>query len=1246
MAKKKTPKNKSRTPKKLYIGGQPQTLTTTKDLFDSIVNEGNNLYNIETSAQNNQFLLKANDILFFIQNFYQTLNDQYNTKQQDMINALHIYGEDYTSYFILINATLNSILAQAKELLDFTTNVNAEFQNQSIHIHLINQKFALLTNAKLQTNTINEIFQDSLKTFDSIITTIKNYYPIQQQILQKTTSDIEIQRQSLQDSISMVNRPFPTGFIPQQSTTFIQGCPLGTILEGDVCKYYRDLSNTQLIESVPIQTNLLSSDYVIWFNKINQTGVGNPTIFKKKQIQYLLKLTNEDSSIFNVKYIVSQNNGVPLKDNNGFYKFVSDIQYGWNQDTATLINTPEPANPVSGFNNYYLDYDGTPQPVTVLPNSCPVLRNVETITKYVCSLSSTDSIVNGFQYIQTDLSGNISLDLSNNYIPFYPHYYEYKNNTSKNIFTKLAYNNVDIFTFNLLPNTITLTNNKAIFDLTNLDKFSYNQIQSFYKNKFTEISIPEYFSPFILSSFFNNAGDYFLFQNNGLVPIVFDITKTENEKRVILYPKQIICFVYTSSSPNLSYGFLNLDTNLTLLSSTKNVALVTPQNIYVFVETKPLYDNGKYIMQQTLPLFDSEANIISVPNFDSTKSVYYEYDDIFLANPIQVNIVTPTSQIVNDKTYTSMNYPNSSFSPLNIPYISKYVCPTNYGNIFVFCNEKGIPTIDILGYLIPVPSSIYYFENTYNYYSLDVLMPVEIKSIYFGAGFVNNYDYSSQLQTYYSSICQNIQIYTDKKANPILYDNKTFIISSPSPSPSPSPSLSLSSVISATNINVNLPIGFKMLQVDIQKKEFEMKNLQETNRNKIYIQNTNLLIDHFKDLSGSMNNLQQLSIELNSNIQQMVLANNIDTLKQYDTQVDTIYNEILDTYKKLQDYVTTQKSAQVITDQINEYKTIRNNELTIIKGSLLSLSSQINNLRSVDDTSSSDLKLLNNTLEKLKTSFNILNVNIDSSNDLLFLQNQEKSTQLLLKGIQTLQNNVNSYKATIQQKQNNISAQDLEDKQKDLQSLSSKILQIPIDTYNSQLNALPLDSSIDSLKQNIKISINNIQTIVNEVQNEPRIVYTNDTINTQINKYQTYINSINLEKQNIQNYLQEAQDTLSQKDSHQLVSLKSTLQENLQYYQKNVILVNNLLNTMSLTLDQKTNYQSQINNNNLEIQTINNNIGNINNVAQAQAYIDRVNEIINLNNTILTQLQTLELNPIKQSGGKKRRSIKSLLITK
>jgi hypothetical protein len=375
----------------------------------------------------------------------------------------------------------------------------------------------------------------------------------------------------------------------------------------------------------------------------------------------------------------------------------------------------------------------------------------------------------------------------------------------------------------------------------------------------------------------------------------------------------------------------------------------------------------------------------------------------------------------------------------------------------------------------------------------------------------------------------------------------------------------------------------------------------------------------------------------------MVLETDLNKLNEYDILVKNTYKQILDTQAKLQIYEKDQQAKQALINEINRYKIIRNNELTIIKASLINMTNQLSTIKTIDSVSENDLNLLKNTLDKLKSSFNVVNLNIDSSTDLIFIQNQEKSTQILLKGIQTLQNNINSYNATILEKQQIIDAKDLEEKQKDLQSLSSTILQTPIDTFNSQLNNLPLDTTIDSIKQNIKISIENIKNIMDDVKNNTILTYTNNTMNTQIGKYQNDINAINLEKQNIQNNLQKAQDILSQKNSQELLTLKTSLKQNIETYQNDVLTIRKLLNSIT-NLSQKTQYESQLNNSNLEVQTIYSNLPNLNNVAETQADISRVNEIISLTKNLLTQLQTIELS--KSGGRRTKRSIKSLLVAK
>jgi len=1215
---------KKKSSKKILVGGQS---LSKRDLFQSIQSEGNTIYNNEATAKKTIYSSTMNDILLFIEDFFQTIQQTKSQKQEDISKTLETYGQNYSSYFILINATIQSIVEQANELLDYTRNINTEFQNEPIHIHLLDSKLQLLQNAKLETNSINKTFQDTISTIDSIITTVKNDYPIQQKLLQQNISDIETITNNLQESISTVNRPFPPGFIPKSNSVFTQGCPLGTVLENGKCNYYSDLSNTNLIESIPIEKDLItSSDTVIWFNKINQNNLGTPTIFKKKILQYLLKLLPDDATLYNVSYIVCDDNGIPKKDINGFYTFVQSIQYGWNQDTATIIgNNSELLN---GYNYYYMDYDGIPQPVKVLENTNFILRNVETINKYICSVDPLSTILTGIKFVETDLSGNIK-----NNIFFYPEYYEYTKNN--NTYTKKAYNNIDVFTYTILDTIVILNNvNKKVVDISTFDKNSYNLLSNFYLNTYTEFSIPEYYPPFILPSFFNNDGDYFLFKNTGTVPIILNISKTEDEKRVIIYPSQIITFVSSSSSSILSYGYLNIDSSISIITRSKSVALLSGSNnnVYVFVETKPLYDNNTYIMQQIVPLVDTEGNIISVPNFNQTTSIYYEFDDIFFTNPIKVDIIQPTTKVVNNKTYTSMNYPNATLSYINIPYVSSYVCATNLGNIFVFCNSSGIPNLDCLGYLIPLPSPIYYTNNSYVYYSLDNQIPITIKDIYINStagGIDDSYDYTSQLQTKFSSICNLKSIYTNQQSLPILYDTKTFII------------VDSNVKVTSTNMNVPLPIGFQMLSIDINKKEFEMRKSLHLQINKVYTQNIDILLNHFKDLSGSMNNLSELKNNMTNSLQQLVISDNISSLEQNESIIKNIYTEVLDTYSKLNIYEKEQIEQKKIQDSINQYKSLRKNELLSIQTDLTLISDKLNTLKpnsTSDIIVKNDYNILQSTLEKTKNSFILVNTNIDNSNDLLYIIQQEKLTNLLLRSVQALQKNLDSYESSITNRNNIKNANILQEKQNNLQTLTTTITnnQSNIDTYNAQLAALPTNSNINILKQNITTSINNIKTLIDKVTTNItlNIAYTNDTIDNQIVIYQEYIVTINQEQQNIQQYFSQIQTILSEENSQELLNAKTSLQQSIQKFQSNNKTALTLLESLNLSLDQKASYESNLQNMNIEVQSIQGEFNNLVDINSTNNNISRVEELLSLNDTIMNKLQTLELS--STIGGKRK----------
>jgi len=1226
MAKDRTLRRKL--PKKRYYkGGQQivefqtildsylENLEAKRDQYNEIKSEALNIYDTETSNKNNEFRSLANNILTFLENFYQTVQKNYTTKQDDIKQCISTYGPSYTNKFIVAYATLESVVNEINEQIDVARNINDMFQQKKIHIHLINNYYTMLNT--INVNSLNAKFNSMLMKINSIIGSIKNDYVLKQKKDADDTEILEGKQREITQAIGMVNRPIPDGFIPG-ATTFIQGCPLGSILEGDQCVYYNDLSgNKTLIESVPQQKTLLNlpnSEFIIWFNKINQMALGNPIVFKKKELQYLVPLTPEDAELFNAKYVVAEQNGTPKLD----AIFIQDILCCWDQ-----LNT---SFSPSGT-NYYIDHDAIPQPVKVLEKVAPVMRNNESFTKYVCLLDEIDQILSGIQYIETDISGNVlyneqpaeplnipHVDLSynvstysvggaqenseKNIIPFYPDLYNYKLNN--NIFTKAAYNGVDEFKYVLLPLVLNPMPNlrppSAKMDTLSLDPYTYNSIPKLFVNKYLQISIQTYYCPFILQEVLMKSGDYFLIHNTGEIPIIFILSS--DEKRIVVYPNEVYCFVYSDLSSKLKYGYLSFEKHTVYSIKSTKVTKLT-NNLYVFVDTKALYENGKYIMQTIDPLLDSENNLIIVPNFNSANSTYYDIDDIYETNPIKVEIVESKQVTVNNKTYTS-SIKQTSISKEFLPYKSDYVCISNIGNVFVFCDSVGTPLIDVLGYFIPVPTPIFYDGSKTFWFSQTHKKPVTILEKYIKSGtFDSKVEVANQLTTPNVSKYMNTTVYTNKDSIPILGDVNTLV-----------------QVVGNNGIMVTpqqqLPSNIQTKVFDISEKQGEINKFTISNKINIYLQTTDLLINYFKDISGSMNNLNTLRGNLLVQYKTLSLSGAKD-----------VYKEVLTTLGKLNIALAKKEQMQQYADDAKNQKDKRINELTHINTSLQSIEKTLKdisgNIKQYNDRALiSDYNTLYTTFKNIQQTYTSLNTNLNDITDPIILEGQEKNVSILFNSTNILEQNLVSLQDAIKTKELNKNALLLNEKKAQLEGLK-----VIIDAEKERLNAysaqVPVDAS-DDLKNRFTTSAKIIKSIIDSVDQDTtnNIMITPDLVDKQIKMYNAYIQNIKDEETKIQDVLAAMQSKIISASQSELVNTQNILNKRIMDFEKNHTAI------LEIPVD-KSSHVSDLQDNLIEVQKIKGNLQSISDLDTLQADMKRLDELISMDKEIQTILQTNEL---------------------
>ena len=1302
MVKDRTLRRRKSAPKKRYFhkGGQTdfktilnkyeENLESKAELLHTIQNEGTVIYDAESSAKNELMRSSANTRITFLENYFQDVQSKYTNAQNNIQQCVVTYGQEYSHRFVLINVNLQNIINQINEKIDIARNINDMFQQKKVHLHLIENYMNMLNT--INVNELNAKYNTFLSQVDSIIQTIKDEYPLKEKKKRDTTSALEGKMGEIAAAISMVNRPIPDGFVPNNAT-FIQGCPLGTVLENDQCVYYNDLSGRKLqIEFVPHQKELLntpSSEYIVWFNKINQAAVGNPTVFKRKEVQYIVPLSPEDAKLFGAKYVVSEQNGVPVQE----YIFIQNVICCWDQ-----LNTLLTQSTTETINSYYIDYDNIPQPVKIIDHVAPMIRKEEAFTKYVRIVDEVDQILTGIQYVETDASGNVLLvqeetkapgqvkaspqpaetkapapaetkapvpapvqapaqspaehfasniiaslpSLSSMFggatsvLPFYPDLYEYK--LEDTTFTKKSYNGIDRFIYVILQKTLEPINSirpiTADLDVTSMNPYKYSMIPIFYVNKYVTINVSKFYSPFILPHILMNPGDYFLLHNiSPHYPVIISISK--DDKRVLLYPNEVCCFVYTHGSTMLQYGFLSFEKNSVYSIKTKKVTKI-PTNKYIFVETKALYENGKYIMQTIEPILDSEKNLILVPNFNEEISSYYAIDDVYERVPIKVEIVQPSQVTVDNKSYDS-TITATNISNEYLPYKSDFAVITTFGNVFLFSDSEGKPLIDSLGYVIPVPSPVFYDGKTIFWYAMETKKPINIVGTYADTTtFDDSVNVANQLTSPYSALYTNVNVYTDANSIPILGAKDTLIEVTDN-----------TGIISLSTAVVLPTVSIK--KFNIIEKQNEITKYLLANKINIYIQTTDLLINKYKDISGNMNNLEQLYGELNV---EATKATSVDTSLK-------IYNKILSTGEKLEHFLKEKQLMQLSQIKIDDVKTTRNNELLQINAIMQSLEPSFQQVKtSIDKLNdivlSSDYNTLYNTYVRAQKSYSALNNTINTINDADILKNQENNVKLLLNSVQILQNNLGSLNITIKKRNDDIQSSLIDVKKSKLQGIIDSIQneKSRIKVYKEERNTL---KPSDDLNLQFTTAVGAIQTIFDTVDSDIKndVMETPDSIDAKITRYTSYIKSIQGGEDTLESIVTTMKNAANNASQTAIVNAKNKLYSTIEEYETNHAAIQTLLKSLSINKEQ---YTIDLRENALEVTTMKGRIESTNDIVALEADAERLKELQKLDDTIQSELQTIELTthrPLSPSpslpliiGGRKKQTTRKKKLMK
>ena len=761
-----------------------------------------------------------------------------------------------------------------------------------------------------------------------------------------------------------------------------------------------------------------------------------------------------------------------------------------------------------------------------------------------------------------------------------------------------------------------------LFDSISLDPHAYNLITNIYANKYLQMNIDKFYNPFVFPQFFLNLGDYFIIHNTGNRPIVFNISGDSEEKRTVVYPNQLCCFVFSDYSSTLRYGFLFLDRYI--ISQTKSSKAAKYKDTYVFVENNQ-------------PLFDTEHNLISVPNLNPDTKTYYEYDDIFETTPKQI------SEIVD---IPILNY---SISQKFDSYSSPFITLTNIGITYVFCDASGNPLLDILGYFIPVPSPIHYNNSKYIWYALEKTKEVIPLNNYDGIVSIDELYMNKQFESAYSTSVNAINVYINSQGLPLLANRESYLGVSPNAKTS----------IEVKQVPLFLPQNFKITLVDEDVSNLQIKTQMLVGLLKVYTQNTQVLETYFKDISGNMNNISSLKDELINTVNEIQLSRDITILNTNETKAKQLYSQVLQTKANLEKYNSDILKRNIYNQEVNKVKessnntiasislkiqTIKNNNITLTK-LIATLTDKVNNNTNLDADSKTALfaklnksKLDINTIEQtemtLEESFAYVKNLVITSDTIEKVNAQTQNINILLKSTESLERNVSTIAQSLNDLSVEISSNETNIKKEQVISLVNIIAEnkATADKNASYLENLPNDNEdINQQKQIIQNSIKVIDDIAATVASDQKVTvsFTPEIVDEQLSRYTNYVNnSIKNEMQTINNAITLIQNTQATASTTQLVNSKTQLLQKINDYKTKHSSIGVLLNNISsrITDEEKQDFEVELLENFNIVQDIENNINTFNTTMDVTNAMNRVAEIDVLDNKVQFNIQALELN--------------------
>ena len=406
------------------------------------------------------------------------------------------------------------------------------------------------------------------------------------------------------------------------------------------------------------------------------------------------------------------------------------------------------------------------------------------------------------------------------------------------------------------------------------------------------------------------------------------------------------------------------------------------------------------------------------------------------------------------------------------------------------------------------------------------------------------------------------------------------------------------------------------------------------------LQTIQTLIDKYGTTNPEINNFAELYLQLNTLLQGLSKQQSSTDLDKQFNEGNEIFNKAIESQSKLDALEKQKYNNEVLQKTLSSLKESYSNNLSKLLQYETNIQTKYNNLsdeiKYLDEninstTIKSDLNEIHKMFEASKNA-RVLLVDPNSTDTVNAdqIKGEENKIEILIQTNKSIESLEDALEISIQKEKSKYDSILLNSNKKLKDDIRSQIMaeSRELDTLierkdsviNSQntsiLNAEQGDTFNDYKKQ-IDLSIKNIQNLIEDARKTPNIIQTKDDIKKQLDTFKLNFTSIQNEKKTITTNLNKIENLFSELYSSNLISRKNIIDDKI----KNILSLKKQIEEILNRTNPDETLEQELNMIYTEATTIQTTIEPIHDTDDLDGYEERIDDLIKQEKDILTSLQ-------------------------